>query len=96
MPSDEPSDAQIEKCLHGVVKSLLRTGNGEQLTVKNARSRAEEALDLPVGFFKTHDQWKDRSKEVIEDFAVCGLANWLAERRVAMQIWRTTDALLDV
>jgi hypothetical protein len=62
-----PSDAAISQTLRDVVISLHKAGNGEDLTVKRVRTRAEESLELPAGFFKSDKIWKQRSNDIIHE-----------------------------
>ena len=65
-----PSDKVLERSLRHAVQAVYRSGDMEELTVKRIRKAAEEALKLHDGFFKGED-WKDRSKRIIEDEVVC-------------------------
>ncbi|KAK3058311.1 hypothetical protein LTR09_001389 [Extremus antarcticus] len=60
-----PSDHAIEQALRSIVREALK--NDEEVTIKIARTRAEEQLGLEDGFFKNASEWKARSKSVIED-----------------------------
>lgn len=60
-----PSDARIEKALRAAVQQANDRGELDLITVKTARTSAERTLKLDAGFFKSHETWKDRSKDVI-------------------------------
>lgn len=61
-PPARPDDSVLASTLRRVVRDALK--KSEELTVRIARSRAEEELGLESDFFKK-DEWKDRSKEII-------------------------------
>ncbi|KAK6006633.1 hypothetical protein QM012_005641 [Aureobasidium pullulans] len=58
-----PSDAILEKTL----RDIVRKAEVDPITVKRVRTAAEERLGLDAGFFKSHDEWNEKSKEIIED-----------------------------
>ncbi|KAI5363968.1 Putative HIRA-interacting protein [Septoria linicola] len=58
-----PADDQIEQCLKRVTRKIISTGH---VTTNKARDAAEQELGLDAGFFKQHDTWKARSKEIVE------------------------------
>ena len=60
-----PSATALEGALRRVVKNVYESGNMEELTVKRVRTAAEEQLGLEEGFFKTDEEWKERSKAFI-------------------------------
>ncbi|KAF4547441.1 Hypothetical protein D9617_42g090280 [Elsinoe fawcettii] len=60
-----PDDEDIENALREAVKAIHR--EGEEVTVNKARTTAEEELGLETGYFKSHDQWKTRSKDIIQE-----------------------------
>lgn len=62
-----PSDAILEKTL----RDIVRKAEVDPITVKRVRTAAEERLGLDAGFFKSHDEWNEKSKEIIEDTFVC-------------------------
>ena len=62
-PVNLPADIEIEQCLRHVVRDAIK--KDEEITIKLARSRAEAELGLDVGFFKDNEEWKQRSKELI-------------------------------
>lgn len=57
-----PSDAILEKTL----RDIVRKAEVDPITVKRVRTAAEERLGLDAGFFKGHDVWNERSKDIIE------------------------------
>lgn len=58
-----PADVEIEQCIRTVVREAVK--KDETVTVKLARTRAEEKLGLEEGFLKDNAQWKQRSKDLI-------------------------------
>ncbi|KAI7233940.1 hypothetical protein KC330_g5077 [Hortaea werneckii] len=58
-----PDEASIEQCLRRTVRDAIKSE--EEVTVNSTRIRVEEQLGLGAGFFKGSDEWKQRSKEVI-------------------------------
>ncbi|KAI6894118.1 hypothetical protein KC318_g4893 [Hortaea werneckii] len=58
-----PDEASIEQCLRRTVRDAIKSE--EEVTVNSTRIRVEERLGLGAGFFKGSDEWKQRSKEVI-------------------------------
>ena len=60
-----PSDNELEQSLRKEVVRIQKTG--VDLTIKAARSASEKRLGLTEGFYKTHETWKDKSKDVITD-----------------------------
>ncbi|KAI4720036.1 hypothetical protein E4T48_03676 [Aureobasidium sp. EXF-10727] len=58
-----PPDAVLEKTL----RDIVRKAEVDPITVKRVRTAAEERLGLHAGFFKGHDEWNEKSKEIIED-----------------------------
>ncbi|KZF21876.1 hypothetical protein L228DRAFT_283999 [Xylona heveae TC161] len=76
MSDSEASDATpgspvLEKGLRDVVRAVFTasTFQPEELTVRRMRAAAEDALSLPANFFKKHDEWNQRSKEIIQSEA---------------------------
>ena len=61
-----PSDAILEKTL----RDIVRKAEVDPITVKRVRTAAEERLGLDAGFFKSHDEWSDKSKDIIEAASV--------------------------
>jgi hypothetical protein len=68
--ADVPSEAAISRALRDVVVSIHKSGKEDDLTVKRVRTRAEDKLRLPNGFFQ-HEDWKQKSKELILEAVVC-------------------------
>ncbi|OCK84512.1 hypothetical protein K432DRAFT_320257 [Lepidopterella palustris CBS 459.81] len=64
-----PSDAEIEQTLRNVVRDLFKAGKSEDITVRRVRTIAEKELGLSGDFLKNED-WKGRSKAIIEQAAV--------------------------
>jgi hypothetical protein len=62
-----PSDAILEKTL----RDIVRKAEVDPITVKRVRTAAEERLGLDPGFFKGHDEWEEKSKDIIEAAFVC-------------------------
>jgi hypothetical protein len=65
-----PPDKKIEQGLRTVIVRLFKAAKFEELTVKRIRNTTENELELPENFFRTHDDWKDRSKDFITDEVV--------------------------
>ena len=61
---DAPPNDTLESTLRRVVRDALKSG--DDITVRIARTRAEEELGLDADFFK-QGIWKDRSKDLIEE-----------------------------
>jgi hypothetical protein len=60
-----PPDAEMEQSLrHEVVKA---TEAGVDFTLRQIRTASEKKLGLPEGFYKEHQSWKDKSKEIVQD-----------------------------
>lgn len=57
-----PSDAVLEKTL----RDIVRKAEVDPITVKRVRTVAEERLGLDTGFFKGHEEWNEKSKDIIE------------------------------
>ncbi|MCJ1471690.1 hypothetical protein MMC13_000330 [Lambiella insularis] len=64
-----PSERRLEEALRNAVQIVYKTGDLEELTVKRMRKAAEESLHLQDGFFKDSEDWKNRSKRIIEQEA---------------------------
>ncbi|KAJ5118757.1 hypothetical protein N7526_010394 [Penicillium atrosanguineum] len=62
-----PSDEMLEKGLRDEVAGIYASGNMENLTVKRVRLAAEKKLGITEGFFKTTNDWKTRSEQIIKD-----------------------------
>lgn len=65
------AEERLEQALRHAVQVVYKIGDLEELTVKRMRKAAEESLHLYEGFFKESEEWKDRSKRIIEEEAVC-------------------------
>ena len=70
-----PNDAQLEHALREAVRSVFETGKMENLTVKRLRNHVETNLGLEPEFFKSNDQWKEKSKNLIQQEVVCSQYN---------------------
>lgn len=64
------TDEKLEQALRQAVTTVYENGDLDNLTVKRMRIAAEEDLGLDAGFFK-EGKWKDKSKRIIEQEAVC-------------------------
>jgi hypothetical protein len=62
--------AAIEAIFREIIAELYRNNTLEELTVKRVRIAAEQELSLEPGWFKTHEEWKDRSKIFITEECV--------------------------
>jgi hypothetical protein len=58
-------DKTIESTLRDTIKFLFRAGDFDNVTVKRIRQRTEQSLNLPTGWFKNHEEWRDRSSSII-------------------------------
>lgn len=58
-----PTDAELETSLRDAVRALY---DDPDASVRRIRAQAEEDLGVEEGFFKNED-WKERSKEIIQD-----------------------------
>ena len=65
-----PSDATLEKTL----RDIVRKAEVDPLTINTIRTAAEERHNLAPGFFKSHGEWKSKSKDIIND-AIVGFAH---------------------
>jgi len=70
-----PSVKLLEQSLRSAVRDVYKRGDLEELTVKRMRKAVEENLNLHDDFFKT-PAWKDKSKQIIEEEAVCPKRLW--------------------
>jgi hypothetical protein len=68
--SSTPSDSLLEQELRTVVRRFYDEGRLDDITVKRVRKAAQDNLKLEDGFFKSN-AWKDRSKDIIAEEAVC-------------------------
>ncbi|KAM5453207.1 hypothetical protein MaudCBS49596_002986 [Microsporum audouinii] len=62
-----PDATAIEQRLRDTVANIFKSGNLDELTVKRVRLATEEKLGLEQGFFKSHNEWKLRSDEIIKN-----------------------------
>ncbi|KAF3492182.1 putative Transcriptional regulator [Arthroderma uncinatum] len=62
-----PSAKVLEQGLRDTVAKIYKSGKLDELTVKRVRLATEENLGLEQNFFKSHDEWKPRSDEIIKD-----------------------------
>ena len=60
-----PSDNELERSLRKEVVRIQETGTAP--SIKAARSASEKRLGLTDGFYKGHETWKDKSKDIITD-----------------------------
>ena len=65
-----PSNVGLEKALRHTVQETYKAGNLEDITIKRVRKAAEVKLDLREGFFKSHSDWNQKSKEIIQSEVV--------------------------
>ena len=63
-------DVQLESALRSTVQRILQDKDRENLTIKRVRTSVEELLGLGDGFFKNDNDWRDRSKEFIQEEVV--------------------------
>jgi len=64
-----PSEKAIIAELHGTVQAMYAE-DPETLTVRNVRNKVEGDLGLEAGFLSSAT-WKEKSKGIIKDYAVC-------------------------
>lgn len=57
-----PSDVILEKTL----RDIVRKAEVDPITVKRVRAAAEQRLGLDENFFKSHNEWNEKSKDIIE------------------------------
>ena len=70
-----PPDNEIEESLRREVTRATKAGG--DITVNLMRKASEGKLGLPDGFYKSHDIWKVKSKDVVQDQLVCmALVGW--------------------
>jgi hypothetical protein len=62
-----PSGVILERTL----RDIVRNAEVDPITVKRVRTAVEERLGLDPGFFKGHDEWEEKSKDIIEAAFVC-------------------------
>ena len=65
-----PPPIAIESIIHDIIAELYRTNKLEEITVKRVRTAAEQELSLEPGWFKSHAEWRNRSKNFIAEEAV--------------------------
>jgi len=58
-----PTDSAVEKSLRDAVRALW---DDPDASVKRVRAKAEENIGVKAGFLKS-EEWKERSKEIIQD-----------------------------
>jgi len=63
--SSSPSDAQIESTLKRNVARIFKEDR-DSVSVSKVRAAVEKDLKLPSGWFRGHDTWKAKSKELTE------------------------------
>ena len=59
------SDSSLENSLRQQVIKAQKAG--QDIIVNAIRAASENALGLELGFFKNHDTWSSRSKQIIRD-----------------------------
>lgn len=67
------SDTKIERALRKTVGHFYAEERYDDLTVKRVRAAAAEELGLDEGWFKAHEDWNARSKEVISSEVVSSI-----------------------
>ena len=67
--ADIPSEATLSRALRDDVIAIFKSGNEDDLTVKRVRTRTENRLGLPNGFFR-RENWKQKSQELIHEAVV--------------------------
>lgn len=74
--SDSDSDAAIPSIPDGKIEKALRDATTEifeedqdNLTLKSVRVATERKLKLEEGWFKAHEKWNQRSKEIVHSVA---------------------------
>lgn len=67
------SDTKIERALRKTVGHFYAEERYDDLTVKRVRAAAAEELGLDEGWFKAHEDWNARSKEVINSEVVSSI-----------------------
>ncbi|KAI9840899.1 MAG: hypothetical protein M1837_001226 [Sclerophora amabilis] len=65
--SSVPSDTAISTALRDAVKRVFASDQLENLTVKRVRATVTRDLALPDELFKSNEEWKAKSKEIIEE-----------------------------
>lgn len=64
------SDKALVQGLRDEVAAIFKSGNIDDLTVKRVRLAVEKKLGLEEGFFKSTDDWRSRSDQIIKDEVV--------------------------
>ncbi len=64
-----PPNDEIEQSLRREVNRATKAGG--DITVNLIRAASESKLGLPKGFYKSHEVWKGKSKEIVQDQLVC-------------------------
>lgn len=64
-----PSEREIVDGIYAAIKNL-HSSDPDTLTVRNVRNKAEADLRLETGLL-SNESWKDKSKKIIKDYAVC-------------------------
>ena len=60
-----PPDFELANSLRREVNRVNKSG--EDATLRQIRAASEKRLGLPDGFYRGHDVWKDKSKEIVQD-----------------------------
>src|ERR1700743_142843 len=71
-----PSDSRIASALRTTVADIFNSGSLEDLTLKRVRKAVEQQLNLPEDFLKTSQEWKDKSKEIVNAEVVRQKQHW--------------------
>lgn len=61
-----PPDSELEKNLRREVVKAQRAGV-EDSTVNSIRAASEGSLGLKSGFYKNHEKWVAKSKQIIKE-----------------------------
>ena len=64
-----PSEKAIIDGIYAAIKAI-HSADPETLTVRNVRNKTEADLGLEAGIL-SNESWKDKSKKIIKDYAVC-------------------------
>lgn len=60
-----PPDDELEQSLRREVVQAAKANN--DFTLRQIREASEKSLGLPVGFYKGHESWNAKSKEIVRD-----------------------------
>jgi hypothetical protein len=71
-----PSDSRIASALRTTVADIFNSGNLEDLTLKRVRKAVEQQLKLPEDFLKTSQEWKEKSKDIVNSEVVSRKQRW--------------------